>query len=709
MAQVTYDDSSIGALIGADRIRKRPASMLGSSGLAGARHGVTEIYGNSLDEISAGFGNRLDVTYYADGSVSIRDYGRGVPLGWNSSLKNWNWHNIYNELYSGGKYNDNQDKLSKADWNNFSEKDYNYLYSVGLNGLGAASTQYTSEFFIVKSYRNGKVTSREFRRGMPIVNGEPFDMFTAAQAEIEALSEDIQDTDEPNGTFIHWKPDDTVFDDVNIGGDWLYSVCKDIAGVAGIDLHFKDETSGKDIVVEAGTLADIVKAHAGSSLINDEDGNPLIFSTNKFSHGTTKVEGKSCIYVCKCDISFGLTKDNVKTSCYHNSVKMQSGVQYEAIDDAISQFLKDKVRVAGAKLDSRDYENSFAVVVSSYSNYASFRNQTKDAVDDLFIYSVIKDAMLEKLNTEYGKGNPDIVALVERVIQEAINRQTIAQYAKIVRENDKIKREKAPEKFVSCDAYEKKNYSQAELWITEGDSAKGSVKSARNKIFQAIYPIKGKGLNVAKASLEKILKNKEIREIFALLGTGMDITGKNGERTFNIDNLKFDKIIFATDADEDGYQIRVLLFLTFYKLAPELITSGHVYIAETPRFKITFSDGSYVYARNDEVRDEIMKENAGRITNIARYKGLGEVNADVLRETTVHPDTRTLIPVTCDLSNNVERDLIDALFGADKYKQRKSIITTVLGCELSDMLDDSALMIEDDNDLDEDEVDDLDA
>lgn len=179
-----YDDSSIEVLIGADRIRKRPASMLGSSGLAGARHGFTEIYGNALDEHSAGYGGRLDVKYYADGSVSLRDYGRGVPLGWNDNpnVKNWNWHTIYNELYGGGKYSTYQDDLkSITDWDNFNPKLYNYLFSVGLNGLGAASTQYTSEFFTVRSYRNGECKSRSFVRGIPLVNGEPFDITPRTQ------------------------------------------------------------------------------------------------------------------------------------------------------------------------------------------------------------------------------------------------------------------------------------------------------------------------------------------------------------------------------------------------------------------------------------------------------------------------------------------------------------------------------------------------
>ena len=704
MAQV-YDDSSIDQLLGAERIRKRPASMLGSSGLAGARHGFTEIYGNALDEKSAGYGGRLDVKYYADGSVSLRDYGRGVPLGWNNKdkIKNWNWHIIYNELYAGGKYDTNQEKLAQiTDWDSFDPTAFNYLFSVGLNGLGAASTQYTSEFFEVKSYRDGKCTSRSFKRGIPLVDGKPFDMFAATQEEIEAIPEEICDTDEANGTFIHWKPDNTVFEDVNIGSDWLLDTCRDVAGVAGVELHFEDENTDTNLVIPAGTLRDVVIDHAGRSLIVDDEGEPILLDCANFSHGKIKVEGKDFIYVCKCDISFGFTKSEIQPSCYHNSVKMISGRQYEAVQDAISTFMVEKGRAQGVKVDKKDFMDTLGVAVSTYSNYASFRNQTKDAVDDMFIYTIIRDTLLNKLQVEYGKGNPTVLAMVKRVIDEAISRIQTEELRDIARKAAKVKKEKAPEKFVSCDAYESKNYSEVELWITEGDSAKGAVKNARNKDFQAIYPIRGKGLNVAKASIKKVLANKEIREIFAILGTGFDLNIR-GEKFFNMDDLKVGKIIIATDADEDGYQIRVLLFLTLYKLAPQLITSGKVFIAETPRFGIDLNDGTRVYARNDEARDELIKKYAGRITHIGRYKGLGEVDKNILRETTVHPATRTLIPVTCDLQNQTERDLIDALFGADKYNQRKSIISTVLGADVTDMLDDNALLIGeiDNSDIDE--------
>lgn len=748
-----YNDSSIDQLLGADRIRRRPASMLGDNGLDGARHGFTEIYGNALDEASSGFGSQLDVVYYENGAMSIRDYGRGVPLGWNEDKNNYNWHIIYNELYGGGKYDNGQWYLRSLDnWSDWKDSDVeilksiysnygvdlaeipadgvertigdltvkhvddkfylkvnnaswgmatwdflnrrlNYLASVGLNGLGAASTQYTSEFFTVKSYRDGVCTEMNFSKGNPIINGEAINVF-AQNYDMKTLSPKVYDTDEPNGTFIYWKPDAEVFTSVDIGSDWLFETCRDIAHVAGIKLNFEDKTSGKTEVIEAGNLETLIQDKFGSALkLDATTEEPTIFETSKFNHGNIRVEGKPYVWVCKADISIGLVTKKVDNSCYHNSVKMKSGAQYDGIYYALSQFFSDVSKSRGIKISEDDYQHHFGVCVSSYSNYASFRNQTKDAVQDTFICALVQDAVYEKLTMEYGKGNKALMEIIDTIVERANERIALRELAKITKEASKVTRLKEPEKFVTCKAYEKKQYDITELWITEGDSAAGSVKSARDKEFQSIFPIRGKGLNVLKASIDKILANQEIKNLFALLGTGFDLNLKNNN-PFDISKLKFNKIIFATDADEDGYQIRVLLYLIFYKLAPQLLLNGHVYIAETPRFEVVLTDGSTEYALDDKGRDELLAKYAGRVKKVNRFKGLGEVDADVLRKTTVAPETRNLIQLSCNFQNETEREFIDALFGADKFKQRKAILTSVLGGNVADMLDENALLLE---------------
>lgn len=748
-----YNDSSIDQLVGAERIRRRPASMLGDNGLDGARHGFTEIYGNALDEASSGFGNQLDVVYYENGAMSIRDYGRGVPLGWNEDKNNYNWHIIYNELYGGGKYDNGQWylrsldtwsdwkdtdvellksiqsnygvdlaeipedgvertiedlrvkhengkfylKVNNASWGmaswEFLNKRLNYLASVGLNGLGAASTQYTSEFFTVKSYRNGVCTEMNFRRGIPVINDTEINVFTQ-NVDMKELEPKTYDTDEPDGTFIYWKPDSEVFTNVDIGSDWLFETCKDIAHVAGIKLNFEDKVSGKTEVIEAGNLQTLLGSKYSNILqIDDTTEQPIMFETNKFSHGNIRVEGKPYVWVCKADITIGIVSKECDNYCYHNSVKMKSGAQYDGIYYALSHFFSEISSSKGVKITEDDYKEYFGVCVSSYSNYASFRNQTKDAVQDVFISDLVRDAIYEKLKMEYGKGNKALMGVIDSVVESANTRIAEKALRKIANEAKKVTRLKEPEKFVTCKAYEKKQYDVTELWITEGDSAKGSVKSARDKDFQAIFPIRGKGLNVLKASIDKILANVEIKNLFALLGTGFDINLKD-HNPFDITKLKFDKIIFATDADEDGYQIRVLLFLIFYKLAPKLLQEGHVYIAETPRFEVIMTDGTAEYALDDKGRDEILSANAGRVKKVNRFKGLGEVDADVLRKTTVAPESRHLIRLSCDFQNETEREFIDALFGADKFKQRKAILTSVLGGNVADMMDENALLIE---------------
>ena len=698
-----YNDDSITSLEGATRIRTRPASMLGSNGIAGARHCFTEIVGNALDEVSAGYGDRLEVTYYADDAISVRDYGRGVPIGWNEKRAHWNWHIVFNELYGGSKYDSGQDYLSSIkDWTSFDEKRVNYLYSVGLNGLGAASTQYTSEYFEVRSYRDGKCSSMNFRGGKPIFDGKPLDFFedkVFLHKDIVKYAPHIEDSDEPTGTFIKWKPDPTVFDDIEdgIGADWVYNMCRDIAYVAGIDFVFHDEKSGRTEEIKRGNLTDLLISHYGNKLYRNENDERVFFANHGFSHGVKD----STNWVCKADVMIALATSKLGHLCYHNSVKMGGGVQYYGVASAIDTFFTEVSRERGIRLENSDYDGSFVVAVSTYSNTASFRGQTKDEVDDSFIREIVYNAVYDKLVFEYRKGNADIKDIIDTAVERAEERIAAREALKLAKEARKVTRSnKTPEKFKTCKAFMKKDYASAELWIAEGDSAAGAINMARNSDFQAVIPMTGKFLNVLKCSLEKIVKSEVIQNIFTLLGTGMDI---GIDDSFNIDNLRFNKIIFATDADEDGFQIRVLLFLLFYRLAPEIIKQGHVFIAETPRFAIHLVNGKNLYARDDAERDAIKKQYEGSIKSISRFKGLGEVDSPVLRETTVHPDTRNLIPVTVDFDDTTSRDIIDALFGADKYGLRKPILANLLGQDVADMLEENALNLKllDDENIDD--------
>lgn len=692
-----YGERSISQLVGANRVRKRPAAVLGSEGLQGAQQGFWEIFGNGADEHSAGHGNEFDVIKHKDGSITFRDYGRGVPLGWNPDAKSYNWHLIYNEMYGGGKYDDNQEKLAQiVDWSTFNKEDYEYLYSVGLNGLGASATQYSSEFFKVRSVRVDKETGRkykygmDFKSGLPILNGEPVNLFTE-EYDLSQYDLKTEETDEPTGTTIHWKPDGAIFKDTNIPAEWLMDTCVELPYITDITIKFEDEESGTKKVIPPGKFGDLLEVLNPNKLLRKDDDSLYNIMWHIFDHGKeTRVtkEGTTQIatyWVAEADIAFAISKPNKesKSKCYHNLIRMKEGMHYHAITDAVGRFLRERAQAKGVSLQNSDYEGMFCFIISSFSNVCSFRNQTKDGVDDMFIYTFLNNAIRQRLELEYSKGTPEIIEAVDRVMEKANLRAQLKEAEKQLKKVNRAKRMKDPKKFYTCKEYMDKNYSRTELWIAEGDSAADSILKARDGAFQAVFCIRGKGLNLLRASISKLLDNREVMDIVSLLGTGIDLNIQ-GMKLFNIEDLRFTKIIFATDADVDGFHIRVLLFLIFYRLCPKLLENGNVFIAETPRYALVLNDGTFVYALDEKERDEKMKEYSGRFNSIKRYKGLGEVDADVLYETTVGVEHRRLVPVTCDFSNELEVDFIDALFGEDKKKQRKEILSMVLGESVSD-------------------------
>lgn len=706
LANVEYDENSIDGFEYAERVRQRPAVMLGSSGLAGAKHCFTEIYGNALDEASTGYGDKLEVSKYTDGSISVRDFGRGVPLGWNEKKGMYNWHLVYNELYMGGKTKSTQEALKKIkDWSRFDATSINYLFAIGLNGLGATATQYTSEYMIVKSYRDGYCTEMHYQGGYPVVAGEPRKVDKGFDWSL--YQENKYPTDEPNGTLVHWKPDNKVFTDTNITFDYLCGVCQDIASNAHITVEMYDEETDKHITYEASNEEEQLKRMCKYSMDEVEQ----IFHMHNLLHGTKRLQGEDFIYVDDIDIYLALVSDGGTSKFNHNMVRVMGGSHMDGLMRGMADFLSSLANQAGVRLSDKDYAGTFSCVISTKSNDAtSLRGQTKDELADIQIENGIAGLISTRLSTEYAKGNAYVKKYVDMVLQRANSRIAIANQLKVEREMSKMARSKKPDKFSTCEAYEKR-LPGAELWLAEGDSAKGAIMNVRDPYWQAALPLRGKCLNCEKASIEDILGNEEIKSIFALLETGMELGGDLS--TFDISRLRFDKIIFATDADEDGFQIRVLLFLIFYRLAPQLLlpcgvdeqgrTVSHVYIAETPRFGIQLKNGETKYANTDEERDAIYKEYVGQVVNTSRYKGLGETSKDVLRYTTVHKDTRNLIPIVMDYSDTNLRDLIDAMFGKDKFKIRKSLLAELIGSEVSDMMDDITMRLEaiDNSDVDD--------
>lgn len=663
MSNITYDDNSIDRLEGAQRVRFRPAAILGSNGLDGAKHTIYEIVGNASDEQMSGFGDKLEIGYYDDGSISVRDYGRGVPLGWNEKKQEWNYFLIYEELYAGGKYNDSQEILRDIDsrnaWNTFDIKDYPYLITVGLNGLGAAATQCTSEYCTVSSIRDGVKRTMKFEKGAHI---------------LDKLIE--EPTNEENGTFVHWKPDPTVFTDVNIGSKWVDKLCKSLAYTADFDVIFNNK--GDLVEYKRSNIEEQMKLDVGKSVY-----------ISKFSHEKDE-SGDICI--CYANIAIG--PGGRGNEFFHNKVEIRGGVHAEAVNSAMLMFFEKRGRERGIRIRNSDYSGKLSTIVSSLSNKVSYRGQTKDSLDDMYVFRCIEEAIEEKLELEWDKGSDWLLDIVDEVVQNAENRIAVAELSKNIKEVEKaVRSAKVSDKFKSCDAYENKQYDQVEFWIFEGDSAGNSGKNARDSRYQCLMPIRGKSLNVFKATVDKIISNTEIRNIAAVLGCGVDM-GIDGVESFNRDKLKVGKIIIGADADIDGSHIRMLLFLIFYKLFPELLYEGLVYVADTPRFVIELKNGEHIFCLDDNILKQ-KREEVGEfsIKEITRFKGLGELNPQELWNTTMNPETRNLIQIKIDKNDMNVYDTLEAFFGKNTDRRKRAILGSMMGSEFDTIMDNIEEMV----------------
>lgn len=645
-----YGEDSISKLEGEKRVRMRPEALLGSKGIDGAKHTVIEIIGNATDERLSGYGDRLDIELHDDDSISVRDYGRGVPLGWNKKAKDWNYYLIYEELYAGGKYGDEKrqkilKRIDEADaWDSFDILDFKGMVSIGLNGLGCSATQCSSSYCEVVSYRDGKASRMEYRNGKHCLD------------ELE-----ITDTDEPNGTYVHWKPDDKVFTDTKIPSKWLRALCKQISYVSGFTVNYTH--NGKTDEYVGKTLEDEMRDSVGNA----------VYATNKVH--MLDNEGDMC--VCQAEVVIG--EGGRGTEYFHNRVEMHGGVHSTSFSTAVSSFFDSIRSEYGIKFRDSDYAGKISVISSTLSNKMSARNQTKDSLDDQFIFLCLYECILNTLKSEYTKGTPWLMKVVHDAVENAKNRIALAEMSKNLQSVERsIKRHKTSEKFVSCEAYEQGKAEEVEYFIVEGDSAGGRVKTARDSYYQCYLAIRGKSLNVYKATIDQLIANNEIKDMISSLGCGIDL-GIDGYESFDISKLKVGKIIFLADADVDGDHILMLLFLICLKLFPELLYEGKIYVAETPLYVINCTDNTAVYCMNNEELEAKRKEiGESNIRTIDRFKGLGETEADVLWETTLNPEKRVLRQLKIERNDMELADALEVLFGKSTARRKQAILGSMM-------------------------------
>lgn len=652
MNEKQYNDTSITQLKGEERVRKRPAVIFGSDGLDGCEHAFFEILSNSIDEFKEGHGKTIYVNYYRDNSIEVIDEGRGIPVDYNEKEKEYNWYLLFCELYAGGKYQKNDNTA--------------YEFSLGLNGLGLCATQYASEYMEATVYTGSTRYELRFKKGKPV------------QKNKEKQLEKYPDTHK-SGTRIKWRPDLEVFTEINIPLDYFKEVMKKQAVVNGgvtlkLSYEMIDGTTVKEQYYYKEGITDYINEIVGEEYLTK----PVFWAAERKGRDREDLPDYKVVLNIACCFS---TKVNM-IEHYHNSSFLEHGGSPDkavrtAFVFAIDAYLKNngKYTKNEPKITFQDIEDCLVLVSNNMSTATSYANQTKKAITNKFIQDCMTEFLKHNLEVYFIENKQEADKIANQVLLNKRSREKAEETRqnlkkKLTTELDIANR---VEKYVDCRS---KDVSVRELYIVEGDSALGSVKQARNAEFQAVIPVRGKILNCLTADYAQIFKNQIITDIIKVLGCGVEIQSKGGKvkhaSEFNLDQLRFSKVIICTDADVDGYHIRTLILTMIYRLMPTLINEQKVYIAESPLYEIVNKDKSY-FAYTDREKDEIVSKLQGKVS-VQRSKGLGENEPDMMKLTTMDPATRRLILVTPDEMEEKTKWYFDVLLGND-LQGRKDFIS----------------------------------
>lgn len=615
-------NETIQQLKGADRVRLRPAVIFGSDGIEGCQHSVFEILSNSIDEAREGYGDHIVLTRYLDRSLEVQDFGRGIPMDYNENEKEYNWKLLFCEMYAGGKYDNNSDAGL-------------YEFSLGLNGLGLCATQYASEWMEAEVLKDGFRYEVKFKKGKP-----------SGKLKKEEV------TGKKTGTRIAWKPDLEVFTDIDIPLEYFQDILRRQAIVNnGLRFVLKNQIKPGttpscfetyEYVYENG-ITDYLKETVEQNAFTG------VQFWNTETSGRDRADQEDYKLVINAAVCFS-NKVQMK-EYYHNSSWLEhGGAPDKAIRSAfvsqIDAYLKqnNKYNKSDKKISFQDIEDCLDIVISSFSTKTSYENQTKKAITNKFIQEAMTEFFKESLEVYFIENKMEADKITDQVLvnmRSRVRAETTRQNLKKTLTGN-MDMSNRVQKFVDCRT---KEVDRREVFIVEGDSALGACKQARDSEFQAVIPVRGKILNCLKADYNRIFKSDIITDLIKVLGCGVEVAVKKKDMTsFNLDNLRWNKVIICTDADVDGYQIRTLILTMIYRLMPTLITEGKVYIAESPLYEIRHKDEVW-FAYTEKEKSDVLEELGDKKYTIQRSKGLGENDADMMWLTTMNPETRRLIQI----------------------------------------------------------------
>ncbi|OEF97309.1 DNA topoisomerase (ATP-hydrolyzing) subunit B [Desulfuribacillus alkaliarsenatis] len=616
-----YDETQIQVLEGLEAVRKRPGMYIGSTSERGLHHLLWEVLDNSIDEALAGYCDTVDITIHNDNSITVVDNGRGIPVGLHPKLQRPAVEVVLTVLHAGGKFDGK-----------------GYKVSGGLHGVGVSVVNALSEWLVVEICRDGKIYTQRYVKGIP-------------QADLEVIGEtDI------TGTKIIFKPDVTVFTETQeYNYDTIIARMRDMAFLnGGINLKIHDERTDKkeSFKYDGGIVTFVEYLNKNKTAIHE----PPFY-----------LEGEKDDVICEVALQYndGYTS-NIYS--YANNIHTHEGGTHEAgFKSALTRVINDYARKNNqlkdndSNLTGDDVREGLTAIISVKIPDPQYEGQTKTKLGNSEVRGVV-DSFFSERYMEFLEENPSVAKkVVEKAITASRAREAARKARELTRRKNALEFSALPGKLADCST---KDATISELYLVEGDSAGGSAKQGRDRNFQAILPLRGKIINVEKARLDKILSNNEIRDIITALGTSV------GD-DFNIEKARYHKLIIMTDADVDGAHIRILLLTFFYRYMPELIEKGYVYIAQPPLYQV--KKGRVIrYAYSDKEMQEISKELGNQGIVLQRYKGLGEMNPTQLWETTMDPESRTLLQVSLD--DAIEADEIFTTLMGDKVDPRRDFI-----------------------------------